>query len=223
MGTDRYPEAVKKPVERVRCHWAGDDPLDIAYHDREWGVPAHDDRRFFEFLVLEGFQAGLSWRTILRKRPAFERAFAGFDPKRVAAFGRREKAALVKDAGIVRHRGKIEAAVGNARAFLTVQKECGSFDAYVWRFVGGRPRQSAFSSHQRVPAETEESRALSRDLRRRGFRFVGPTICYALMQATGLTNDHTTNCFRYGELARPARRKGGGARAASEKSRRRRP
>jgi DNA-3-methyladenine glycosylase I len=188
--------------ERGRCGWAGDDPLYIAYHDREWGVPVHDDRSLFEFLVLEGAQAGLSWITILRKRPAYRAAFDGFDPAAVARFDARRVRALLRDAGIVRNRAKIEAAVGNARAFLEVQKEFGSFDAYIWRFVGGRPRRNAWKTLRQIPPSTVESEALSRDLKARGFRFVGPTICYAHMQATGMVNDHLVGCFRYREVGR---------------------
>ncbi|HZM71541.1 MAG TPA: DNA-3-methyladenine glycosylase I [Candidatus Cryosericum sp.] len=188
--------------ERGRCGWAGDDPLYIAYHDREWGVPVHEDRSLFEFLVLEGAQAGLSWITILKKRPAYRAAFAGFDPAVVARFDARRVRALLRDEGIVRNRAKIEAAVGNARAFLEVQKEFGSFDAYVWRFVDGRPKRNAWKTLRQVPPSTRESEAMSRDLKGRGFRFVGPTICYAHMQATGMVNDHLVGCFRYLEVGR---------------------
>jgi DNA-3-methyladenine glycosylase I len=181
----------------TRCPWAETDPLYVAYHDEEWGVPVHDERTLFEFLVLEGAQAGLSWLTILRKREGYRRAFSGFDPARVARYGSARITALLADPGIVRNRLKIEAAVGNARAFLAVQKEFGSFDAYIWRFVDGRPRQNARKSVREVPARTAESDALSADLRRRGFRFAGSTICYAHMQATGMVNDHVTSCFRW--------------------------
>jgi DNA-3-methyladenine glycosylase I len=187
---------------RRRCDWVGDDPLHLAYHDREWGVPVHDDRVFFEFLVLEGAQAGLSWSTILGKREGYRRAFAGFDPRRVARFDRARVGRLARDASIVRHRLKIESAVTNARAFLDVAREAGSFDDYVWRFVGGRPLRGGWRSPAEVPAGTAESDALARDLRRRGFRFVGSTICYAFMQATGLVNDHLRGCFRYREIER---------------------
>lgn len=183
----------------ARCGWATGAP-EIRYHDEEWGVPLHDDTRLFEFLVLEGAQAGLSWSTILRKRPAYRVAFAGFDPEAVARYGARDVRRLLADAGIVRNRAKIEAAVANARAFLEARREHGSFDAYVWRFVGGRPLQSAWRSFADVPAETDVSRAMSRDLKSRGFGFVGPTICYAFMQATGMVNDHTVGCFRRAEL-----------------------
>lgn len=181
-----------------RCDWgrASDDPLLRAYHDREWGVPVHDDRRLFEFLVLEGMQAGLSWLTVLRKRDNFRKAFAGFDPARVARYDAARLRRLLADPGIIRNRLKLKAAVSNARAFLAVQKEFGSFDAYLWTFVGGRPRQNAWSSARCVPARTSQSDALSRDLKGRGFRFVGRTICYAFMQAVGLVNDHTRECFR---------------------------
>lgn len=188
-----------------RCPWAGSDPLYQAYHDDEWGVPAHDDRTLFEFLILEGAQAGLSWITILRKRDAYRRAFAGFDVATVAAFDEERIATLLADPGIVRNRLKINAAVGNARAFLAVQREFGSFDAYVWGFVGGRSIVNAPATLAEVPAETAESRALSADLKRRGFRFVGPTIMYAYMQAVGLVNDHLVTCFRHSPLS-PVRR-----------------
>ncbi len=181
---------------RRRCRWAVT-PLAVAYHDAEWGVPLHDDRRLFEFLVLEGAQAGLSWETILRKREAYRRAFAGFDPARVAAFDAGRQAALLADPGIVRNRAKIAAAVQNARAFLAVQREHGSFDAYIWRFVAGRPLARRRRSPAEIPARTAESDALSLDLRRRGFAFVGSTICYAFMQAVGMVNDHTLDCFRH--------------------------
>ena len=185
----------------TRCPWAGPDPLYREYHDEEWGVPVHDDRHFFEMLILEGAQAGLAWITILRKREGYRAAFDGFDPAVVAGYDDRRVAALLGNPAIIRNRLKVESAVGNARAFLKVQAEHGSFDRYVWRFVDGRPRQNRWRTMAEVPAETPESRALSRDLKRRGFRFVGPTICYAFMQATGLVNDHLVNCFRRAELA----------------------
>jgi DNA-3-methyladenine glycosylase I len=185
----------------IRCFWARD-PLDVVYHDHEWGVPVRDDRRLFEFLLLEGAQAGLSWITILKKRDAYRRAFADFDPARVARFGARDARRLLGDPGIVRNRAKIEAAIGNARAFLAVVEQHGSFARYVWDFVGGRALQGHRRSRRDVPAETELSRALSKDLQRRGFRFVGPTICYAFMQAVGLVNDHTRDCFRYRAVVR---------------------
>ena len=184
---------------RRRCPWRGlqDDPLYIAYHDSEWGVPVHDERRWFEFLILEGAQAGLSWATILHKRAHYRRAFAGFDPKKVARFGARDVARLLKDPGIVRNRLKITAAIVNARAFLAVQQEFGSFDRYIWQFVSGRPRRNRWRRHSQVPARTRISDAMSQDLKKRGFKFVGSTICYAFMQATGLVNDHVTTCFRH--------------------------
>ena len=199
----RSPQASADATRR--CAWARE-PLDVEYHDREWGVPVRDDRRLFEFLVLEGAQAGLSWSTILRKRPHYRRAFAGFDPRRVARFGPRDVRRLLGDEGIVRHRGKIEGAVVNARAFLAVQREHRSFADYVWRFVEGRPLQGGRRAVDRPPAETDVSRALSADLRRRGFCFVGPTICYAFMQAVGLVNDHAVECFRHDAVARLAGR-----------------
>ena len=184
------------PDGRPRCGWSTSDPLYVRYHDEEWGIPVHDDRRLFEFLTLEGAQAGLSWLTILRKRPAYARAFAGFDPAKVARFDARRIERLMGDAGIVRNRLKIESTVANARAFLAVQKEHGSFDAYVWRFVGGRPIVRRPRTLASVPASTPESDAMSRDLKKRGFRFVGSTICYAFMQACGLVDDHVATCFR---------------------------
>jgi DNA-3-methyladenine glycosylase I len=178
-----------------RCDWATTE-LGIAYHDQEWGVPRHDDRVLFEFLILEGAQAGLSWETILRKRPAYRDAFAEFDPAAVAKFGARDIRGLMSNEGIVRNRLKVESAVRNARAFRAVQKEFGSFDAYVWTFVGGKPIDSRRRSMKDVPARTPESDAMSKDLKRRGFNFVGSTICYAYMQAVGMVNDHLVGCFR---------------------------
>jgi DNA-3-methyladenine glycosylase I len=172
-------------------------PLSIAYHDREWGVPVHDDRVLFEFLILEGAQAGLSWETILRKRDGYRRAFAGFDPARVARFTAARRRRLLADPGIVRNRLKIESAVTNAAAFLAIQRESGSFDRWLWDFAGGRPVVNRWRSHRRLPARTALSDDLSRELKRRGFRFVGTTICYAFMQAVGIVNDHLTDCFRY--------------------------
>ena len=189
-------------TDPIRCPWAGSNPLYLAYHDDEWGVPVHDDRTLFEFLLLEGAQAGLSWITILRKRDAYRRAFANFDPAAVAAFDEDQIAALLADPGIVRNRLKIRAAVDNARAFLAVQRELGSFNAYVWGFVGGQPIVNQWQSLREVPAETAESRALSADLKRRGFRFVGPTIIYAYMQAVGMVNDHLVTCFRHAPVRR---------------------
>jgi DNA-3-methyladenine glycosylase I len=189
-------------AERVRCAWVpAGDPLYVAYHDEEWGTPSHDDRYLFEMLVLEGAQAGLSWATILRKREGYRKAFARFVPEEVARFGERDVARLLGDAGIVRNRAKIEAAVANARATLAVQEEMGSLDALLWSFVGGRPRRNAWRTVGEIPAETAESRAMSKELKRRGFRFVGPTTCYAFMQAAGLVNDHVVDCFRYREVA----------------------
>lgn len=184
-----------------RCAWAGSDPLYQAYHDQEWGVPVHDDRLLFEFLILEGAQAGLSWITILRKRLAYRAAFAGFDPEAVARFDEVKAAELLANPGIVRNRLKVAAAITNARAFLKVQEEFGSFDAYQWRFVDGKPLQNAWASLGEVPASTPLSDALSRDLKQRGFRFVGSTICYAHMQAIGMVNDHTVDCFRWRDLS----------------------
>ncbi|KAA0892336.1 DNA-3-methyladenine glycosylase I [Oryzomonas rubra] len=184
----------------IRCAWAGSDPLYQEYHDREWGVPVHDDRALFEFLTLEGAQAGLSWITILRKREAYRAAFAGFDPEVVARFDENDVAKLLGNPGIVRNRLKVESTITNARAFLKVQEEFGSFATYQWDFVDGRQVRNAWSSIRDVPASTPQSDALSRDLKRRGFRFVGTTICYAHMQAVGMVNDHTVDCFRWREL-----------------------
>ena len=189
-----------------RCPWCEINELQVAYHDREWGVPLHDDRRLFEFLILEGAQAGLSWDTILKKRENYRRGFAGFDPAKVARFGAREVRALMRDPGVVRNRLKLEAAVSNAKAFLAVQREFGRFDRYIWRFVGGRPRQNRRGALKRVPASTPESDAMSKDLKQRGFRFVGSTICYAFMQAVGMVNDHLVTCFRHRQLFRPSLR-----------------
>jgi DNA-3-methyladenine glycosylase I len=187
----------------VRCAWAGTaDRLNLAYHDEEWGVPLHDDRKLFEFIVLEGAQAGLSWRTILGKRARYRQVFARFDPRRVARFGARDVARLLADPGIVRNRLKVTAAIDNARAVLAVQHEAGSLDRYLWSFVGGKPIQNRWRTMRNVPAKTPEAEVMSRDLARRGFRFVGPTICYAFMQATGMVNDHTVDCFRHRQLAR---------------------
>ena len=183
--------------QQRRCAWAGTDPRMIAYHDEEWGVPVHDDRLLFEFLTLEGAQAGLSWQTILNKRDAYRDAFAGFDPARVARFDSRRIERLLTNPGIVRNRLKIESTVTNARAFLEVQREAGSFDRFVWGIVGGSPRINRWRSMRKVPARTQESDALSTELKRRGFRFVGSTICYAFMQATGLVNDHLISCWRW--------------------------
>ncbi len=183
-----------------RCRWAGDDPLMVAYHDTEWGVALHDDTRLFEFLVLEGAQAGLSWRTILGKRENYRRAFDGFDPLKVAAYGPEKVSALMADAGLIRNRLKIQAALENARAFRTLQARFGSFDAYIWGFTGGQALKNTWRVPAEVPARTPLSTALSRDLKARGFKFVGPTICYAFMQAVGMVNDHTVDCFRHREI-----------------------
>jgi DNA-3-methyladenine glycosylase I len=177
----------------------------VAYHDQEWGVPVHEDRVLFEFLILEGAQAGLSWMTILKKRENFRAAFDQFDPQAVARYDERKEAELLANPGIIRNRLKIEAAIQNARALLKVNEDFGSFDAYIWRFVGGRPKVNAWKTMQAIPAQTEEARTLSKDLLQRGFKFVGPTICYAHMQATGMVNDHTVDCFRYQEINRLAR------------------
>ncbi len=185
-----------------RCGWAEGSDLMQAYHDTEWGVPLHDETRLFEFLVLEGAQAGLSWATILNKREAYREAYLGFAPEAVARFGPREKAALLKNPGLVRNRLKIEASVENAKACLAVRREFGSLDTYLWAFVGGRPRVNRRRRGSDIPARTKESDALSRDLSGRGFRFAGSTICYAFMQAVGMVNDHLVTCFRYSELAR---------------------
>ena len=187
------------PRDRLkRCGWPST-PLDIAYHDKEWGVPVHDDRVLFEFLILEGAQAGLSWSTILNKRENYRKAFAGFDPRKVAGFTAAKKKQLLKNEGIVRNRLKIDSAVTNAQAFLAVQKEFGSFDRYVWQFVGGKPVKNSRKGGD-IPARTPQSDALSTDLQKRGFRFVGSTICYAFMQATGMVNDHLVSCYRHREL-----------------------
>ena len=192
----------------MRCEWVpAADPLYLAYHDEEWGVPSHDDRHLFEMLVLEGAQAGLSWATILKKREGYRRAFAGFDPAEVARFGAADVERLLQDTGIVRHRLKIESALANARATLAVREELGSLDAYLWGFVGGAPIRNEWRTLGEIPAESAESRAMSKDLKRRGFRFVGPTVCYAFMQAAGLANDHVVSCFRYAAVV-----PGGGSR-----------
>jgi DNA-3-methyladenine glycosylase I len=188
--------------DRLRCGWAGTDPLYRAYHDREWGVPLHDERRLFELLCLEGAQAGLAWITILRKRAAYRRAFDRFDPRKIADYRAARIRKLLTDPGIVRNRLKVAGVVRNARAYLALRAELGSFDRFVWGFVGGEPRQNAWRSLKEVPALTPESDALSKALRQRGFTFVGSTICYAFMQAAGLVNDHTVDCFRHPEVAR---------------------
>jgi DNA-3-methyladenine glycosylase I len=203
---------------RRRCWLGAPDPLMEAYHDTEWGVPVHDDRRHFEFLVLEGAQAGLSWRTVLQRREGYRRAFAGFDPHKVARFTPARVERLLADSGIIRNRAKVASAVGNAQAFLRVQEEFGSFDAFIWSFVGGRTRVNAQRSLKDIPARTPESEALSKELVRRGFRFVGPTIVYSHMQACGLVNDHLVSCSRYRELAGLA---GRGAGPAARRGRKR--
>jgi len=185
---------------KSRCGWSESDPLYTSYHDYEWGVPLHNDRRLFEMLILEGAQAGLSWITILRKRENYRRAFDKFDAQKIARYGKPRMRRLLMDQGIVRNRLKILAAVQNAKAFLKVQKQFGSFDNYIWRFVNGVPIQNSWKGLRQVPASTKESAAMSKDLRQRGFNFVGPTICYAFMQATGMVNDHITTCFRHKEL-----------------------
>src|SRR5215469_5764751 len=193
------PSASSPGSRLSRCGWARNE-LAILYHDKEWGTPVHDDRALFEFLILEGAQAGLSWDTILRKRDNYRAAFDRFDVRKIAKYGAREKATLLKNAGIIRNRLKIDAAVANAQATLAVQKEFGSLDAYLWQFVGGRPKRNGWRNHRDLPASTAESDAMSKDLRKRGFSFVGTTICYALMQATGMVNDHLVTCFRYKQV-----------------------
>ena len=190
---------VKELSTRSRCAWANND-LSIRYHDEEWGVPVHNDRTLFEFLILEGAQAGLSWNTILNKRENYRKAFDGFDPGRIAQYDRRKMQKLLADPGIVRNKLKIASALENANAFLRVQQEFGSFDRYIWQFVGGKPRVNAPKSMKQVPASTAESDTMSKDLKKRGFKFVGSTICYAFMQATGMVNDHVVDCFRYDQM-----------------------
>jgi DNA-3-methyladenine glycosylase I len=187
--------------DKVRCSWASGDPLNIAYHDEEWGTPLRDDRALYEMLVLEGFQAGLSWITILRKRENFRRAFDGFEPERIAAYDERKTAQLMEDPGIVRNRAKIEGAIISARKYLEIMAEPGGFRDFIWQFTGGRPIVNQWRSMSEVPAETAEARAMSKALKARGFKFVGPTICYAFMQATGMVDDHTVDCFRRTEGA----------------------
>jgi len=182
---------------KTRCAWAGTDPIYIKYHDTEWGVALHEDRKLFEFLILEGFQAGLSWLTILKKRPAYRKAFDYFDPQKIAVYNLRKVKALLSDKGIVRNKLKIEAAIQNAGAFLALQREFGSFDDYIWRFTGGKTIKNAWKAAAEIPARTSVSEMMSRDLMKRGFKFVGPKICYAFMQAVGMVNDHTVDCFRY--------------------------
>lgn len=184
----------------IRCHWATREP-NLSYHDNEWGVPVHDDRIWFEFITLEGAQAGLSWETVLKKRDRYRTVFANFDPRKVARYDARKVKALLADPGIIRNRLKIAATISNAKSFLKVQQEFGSFDNYIWQYNGGRPKQNAWKTHKSLPARSAESDALSKDLQKRGFRFVGSTICYALMQATGLVNDHMVDCFRYSQVS----------------------
>lgn len=187
---------MQKRIARPRCLWAGSDPLYIRYHDEEWGVPVHNDRKLFEMLTLEGAQAGLSWITILRKRENYRKAFDNFNPEKIARYDRRKQNALLKNDGIVRNRLKIAATIENAKAFLRVQEEFGSFDKYIWQFVGGSPKRGRWRSITEVPASTPQSDAMSYDLKRRGFKFVGSTICYAFMQATGMVDDHTKTCWK---------------------------
>lgn len=184
-------------MTKVRCEWCGDDPLYVAYHDEEWGRPCHDDAKLFEMLILEGMQAGLSWITILRKRENFREAFDNFDPHKIIAYDEAKVESLMQNKGIIRNRLKIESSIKNARAFLAVQDEFGSFDAYIWQFVGGKPIVNQFQSMSDIPAKTSEAEAMSKDLKKRGFKFVGPTICYAFMQACGMVNDHIMDCFCY--------------------------
>jgi len=195
------------PTKKKRCEWAGSDPLYVAYHDQEWGVPLHEDRRLFEMLVLEGAQAGLAWITILRKRENYRRAFDGFDPRKIARYTDRRLEKLLGNDGIVRNRLKVAAARTNAKAFLAVQEEFGSFDRYIWQFVVGGPLQNRRRELKDLPATTPDSDAMSKDLKKRGFTFVGSTICYAFMQSVGIVNDHVTSCFRYQELKTAARRR----------------
>lgn len=186
-----------------RCNWPGGDPLMIKYHDKEWGVPVHDDRLLFEYMILDGFQAGLSWNTVLKKRENFQKAFANFDPKKIAKYGEKDYNRLLFDAGIIRNRAKINAAILNAKKFLEVQKEFGSFDKYIWQFVGGKPIINKFKKLSDIPAKTKESDEVSKDLIKRGFKFVGSTICYAFMQAAGMVNDHLIDCFCHDKVNNP--------------------
>lgn len=181
----------------TRCNWSNDDSLMIKYHDEEWGVPVHDDRPLFEYMILDAFQAGLSWRTVLHKRENFRKAFDNFDPKKISNFGKKDYERLLNDAGIIRNRAKINAAIVNAERFLEVQKEFGSFDKYIWQFTNGKTKVNKFKNLSDIPAKSKESDEMSRDLIKRGFKFVGSTICYAFMQASGMINDHLTTCFRY--------------------------
>ena len=192
--------AAAKPRAPKRCEWCGTDPLYVAYHDREWGAPLHDDRRLFEFLLLEGAQAGLAWITVLRKREGYRKAYQQFDPRKIARWDKRKIESLLKNPGIIRNRLKVEGAKKCARAYLDVVREFGSFDEYIWGFVGGKPIRNRWKTLQEIPAETDEARAMAKDLKKRGFTFVGPTICYAFMQATGMVNDHVVGCFRYKQV-----------------------
>ena len=187
-------------TRKIRCEWIPDNPLYRKYHDKEWGVPVHDDRKLFEFLILEGMQAGLSWSTILNKRENFRAAFDNFEARKIAEYDDKKIEELISNKGIIRNRRKIEAAIKNARAFLDITKEFGSFDSYIWQFVGGEPKKNSWKSVKDIPAKTSESEAMSKDLSRRGFKFIGPTICYAFMQAVGVVNDHTVDCFRYNQI-----------------------
>ncbi len=196
--------AASQAPAKIRCRWATREP-NIAYHDEEWGVPVHDDRTWFEFITLEGAQAGLSWETILKKRDRYRKVFSNFDPKKIARYDAKKKKSLLADAGIIRNRLKIDSTITNAQAFLKIQKEFGSFDSYIWRFVDGRPLQSNLEHSSKMIVSTKISDAISKDLKKRGFRFVGTTIIYALMQATGLVNDHTKNCYRFAALSKPAK------------------
>ena len=192
---------MKSKVKRT-CDWPGVNPLMVHYHDREWGVPLHNDQKLFEFMILDAFQAGLSWAIVIKKRKGFEQAFRGFDPKKIARFGARDVKRLLKNEGIIRNRLKILAAIGNAKQFLAIQKKFGTFNKYIWQFAHGRPIVHRFKKLSELPAKTKESDAMSVDLKKRGFKFVGSTICYAFMQAAGMANDHLAHCFRYKELAR---------------------
>ena len=185
---------------KTRCEWAGSDPLYLDYHDKEWGIPEHNDQKLFEMLILEGAQAGLSWITILRKRENYRKAFDNFDPKKIAAYNKTKIQELLNNEGIVRNKLKVNAAVQNAGGFLEIQKEFSDFDTYIWQFIGGKPRTNSFKQLKDLPAKTPESETMSKDLLKRGFKFVGPTICYAFMQAVGMVNDHVVGCFRYDEF-----------------------
>ncbi|MBI2611669.1 DNA-3-methyladenine glycosylase I [Candidatus Gottesmanbacteria bacterium] len=190
----------QKREGKNRCDWPGNNSLMMAYHDKEWGVPVHDDRTLFEFLILEGAQAGLTWQTILNKREGYRKAFTGFDAKKIARYGAKDVKRLLSDPGIIRNRLKVSATIQNAKKFLEIQKEFGSFGAYIWQFVGGKPINNKIKSMKDIPATTKESGAMSKDLLKRGFKFVGSTICYAFMQAVGMVNDHTVDCFRYNKI-----------------------